>query len=207
MTKYSGKIKEWVVVNEATQGNAIFWANRLGTSYIEAAFRVARTADPDATLIYNDFGGEYQGAPKADKIFAIVKDLKQKGLVDAVGMQMHIIGEGPNNIDPLHPPTKERIVAEMRRYADIGVKVRITELDIVSSGFSGSIAEQQQKQAELYRLPIESALGSGGACDSIVLWGVNDEFSWKKEGSPLLFSGDQPKPSFYAVRDALSQAS
>jgi len=39
----------------------------------------------------------------------------------------------------------------------------------------------------------------------VTLWGVNDAVSWRAQGHPLLFDGnDQPKPAFDAVIRAVT---
>ena len=44
-----------------------FWSNMLGSDYIAQAFTLARAADPQATVLYNDYGGEALGV-KARKL-------------------------------------------------------------------------------------------------------------------------------------------
>ena len=39
-----------------------YWNDHIGKSYIELAFRTARTADPDVALFYNDSNIEGVGA-------------------------------------------------------------------------------------------------------------------------------------------------
>lgn len=65
--RYAGRVHSWDVVNEAVspdQGRAdgldnTPWLKRLGTGYIDLAYQTARTADPDAILVYNDYAVEY----------------------------------------------------------------------------------------------------------------------------------------------------
>ena len=39
----------------------------------------------------------------------------------------------------------------------------------------------------------------------VTFWGVNDAVSWRANGNPLLFDGnDQPKPAFDAVIRAVT---
>ncbi|MFW5992400.1 MAG: endo-1,4-beta-xylanase, partial [Halanaerobiaceae bacterium] len=57
---YKGKVKVWDVVNEAFMDDGSYrrsiWYNVLGKEYIEKSFVRAKEIDPDATLIYNDYG-------------------------------------------------------------------------------------------------------------------------------------------------------
>jgi len=126
-------------------------------------------------------------------------------------MQYHI-GAPPvlyfQNINPNSLPSKEDLISQMRRYADIGVKVIITELDVDLNSLPGQNDEEKlRKQAEIYKMVAEVALESKN-CDSITVWGLNDEGSWMNSvggKSPLLFSNGRPKPSFQSVFDVFSK--
>jgi endo-1,4-beta-xylanase len=214
---YKGIVSEWIVVNEAVWSyrdktgytDDVFYKT-IGSDYIEMAFQSARQADPNAVLIYNDFGDEIAGL-KADVVYGLVKRLKDKNLVDAVGMQFHIMS--PPVVDPVLPhvdalnlPSKSDFITQMRRYRDIGVKVVITELDVDISQLAGTLEQKLARQAEIYRMVLEVCLESG-ACNSLSVWGLNDEGSWIESiggKSPLLFSKGEPKPAYFAIRDVLA---
>jgi endo-1,4-beta-xylanase len=59
MEYYRGKVIAWDVVNEAFDDDGSLrdsiFSRYLGDSFIEAAFRAAREADPDVKLYYNDY--------------------------------------------------------------------------------------------------------------------------------------------------------
>jgi len=201
MSHYKGKIRAYSVVNEATEPS-IFWNRRIGREYVEMAFQTAREADPDAILIYNDYAHETSSLYKAKQVYDLVKALKEKDLVDAVGMQMHMIGG--SNIDPRTPPTKEQLLEQMNRYGEVGLKVFITELDVDISRLPGSRDEKLAKQAEIYSTVFTACLESSGICNDINLWGVNDIETWSGEAA-LLFSSNKPKPAYFAVLDVLKR--
>jgi endo-1,4-beta-xylanase len=210
--RYKDRISEWIVANEVfiyyngRKGiqDSIFY-RAIGPEFIDIAFKAARDADPNAKLIYNDFDIEV-GGPKADYIFEQVKRLKEKGLVDAVGFQMHVTK--PPNLDAANPPKKSDLIAQMRRYKDIGVEVIVTELDVDSSRLPGTEQQKLASQAEIYKMVVEACLELG-ACNNIEVWGFNDSESYLvHQGintSPLLFSNDKPKPAYYAIRDVLAR--
>jgi endo-1,4-beta-xylanase len=63
--RYRGRVAGWIVVNEAIDAHEedglrrdYPWYETIGPSYIEEAFHVAHDADPDATLLLNEFGFE-----------------------------------------------------------------------------------------------------------------------------------------------------
>jgi endo-1,4-beta-xylanase len=201
MSHFQGQIRAYSVVNEATEPS-IFWNRQIGPEYVEIAFQTAREADPGAILIYNDYAHETSSLYKAKQVYDLVKALKEKDLVDAVGMQMHMIGG--SNIDPRRPPTKEQLLEQMNRYGELGLKVFITELDVDISRLPGSRDEKLTKQAEIYSTVVEACLESGGICNDINLWGVNDIETWTGEAA-LLFSSNQPKPAYFAVLDVLKR--
>ena len=60
---YRGRVRAWDVVNEAIADDGpglrdTVFRQKLGDQYIADAFRLARQADPQALLFYNDYGGE-----------------------------------------------------------------------------------------------------------------------------------------------------
>jgi GH35 family endo-1,4-beta-xylanase len=135
-----------------------------------------------------------------------VQALKEKDLLDAVGMQMHIIGNanGSANLDPRTPPTKDQLLEQMQRYGDSGLKVFVTELDVDISKLPGTMDERLARQAEIYSTVVRACLESGRICNDLNLWGVNDKETWMGEAA-LLFNYNQPKPAYYAVLDVLRQ--
>lgn len=91
-------VNEWVVTNEPYilpyRKMDVFY-QALGYDYIDLAFQVARDADPSATLIYNDTlnhslqAGNHNGI-MTQMTHDTVQRLSGKGLVDAVGLPMHL---------------------------------------------------------------------------------------------------------------------
>jgi endo-1,4-beta-xylanase len=110
---YRGRVYAWDVVNEAIddQGGLrqTFWSNMLGSDYIAQAFTLARAADPQATLLYNDYGGEALGV-KSEAIYGLLKSLKGRGVpIDGIGLQSHFLLD--------QPPRMSEVAANLRRLA------------------------------------------------------------------------------------------
>jgi len=183
-TYYKGKIYAWDVVNEAyADGNSGARRDsnlqRTGGDWIEAAFRAARAADPQAKLCYNDYNTDNWSHAKTQGVYNMVKDFKARGVpIDCVGFQAHFNSGNPvpSNYD-----------VTLRNFADLGVDVQITELDIEGSGTS---------QAEQYR-GVHQACLSVARCTGITVWGVRDSESWRASGTPLLFDGNGNKKAAY----------
>jgi endo-1,4-beta-xylanase len=200
--RYEGRIAAWDVVNEAVADDgslrATFWSDHLGDAYLETAFRAAREADPAAALFYNDYGIAWLNQ-KADSVYALLQRLLDHGVpVDGIGFQGHFVVGGL--------PSRADLTANFQRFADLGLQVHVTELD-VRIPLPASSADLQQQAADFARV-VEACLAVDG-CDAVVTWGLGDANSWvpgtfEGYGAPLLFNGDyQPKPAYWRVHEAL----
>jgi endo-1,4-beta-xylanase len=206
---YSGKISEWSVVNEAfTRNLHIFglhdwWADHIGDmSYIDQAFIWARQADPNAKLILNDFNNEGENNV-SDAMYAYIKSAKARGIpIDAIGMQMHI--------DGTHPPTKDEVVANMKRFGDLGIKVYVTEFDVNMHDVKASDTDKAQTEANIYYDMMRACIESK-VCPSFSILGITDKETWYNYlnlpgAMPLPFDEHyKPKPAYYSLRNALEQ--
>lgn len=184
MQHYKGKIHSWDVVNEAFQdGNSGArrsspFQDKLGDGHIEEAFRTARSVDSAAKLCYNDYNTDGVNA-KSNAVYNMVKDFKSRGVpIDCVGFQSHF---NPNS------PVPSDYRANLQRFADLGVDVQITELDIEGSGSA---------QAANYSTVVNACLAVS-RCTGITVWGVTDKYSWRASGTPLLFDGNYNKKAAY----------
>ncbi|HSK95850.1 MAG TPA: endo-1,4-beta-xylanase, partial [Euzebyales bacterium] len=192
MGRYRGQIDSWDVVNEAFQDGSSGarrsspFQDRLGNGWIEEAFRTARQADPNAKLCYNDYNIDDLNHAKTQAVYNMVRDFRQRGVpIDCVGLQSHFNSNSP-------VPGNYR--QNLQRFADLGVDVQITELDIEGSGST---------QANNYRTVVESCLAVS-RCTGITVWGVRDSDSWRASGTPLLFDANGNKKLAYdAVLAAL----
>ncbi|MFI7604458.1 endo-1,4-beta-xylanase [Micromonospora sp. NPDC049366] len=184
---YRGKIHSWDVVNEAfadggSGARRDSNLQRTGNDWIEAAFRAARTADPGAKLCYNDYNTDGVNA-KSTAVYNMVRDFKARGVpIDCVGFQSHLGTTLPGDYQ-----------ANLQRFADLGVDVQITELDVA----------QGSNQAAIYAGVTRACLAVA-RCAGITVWGIRDSDSWRSD-NPLLFdrSGNK-KAAYTATLDALN---
>lgn len=211
---WKGKVAQWDVVNEALadgpggrlRADSPFTA--LGPTFIDEAFRAAHDADPDAQLFYNDYEIEGAGTPKSDAAYALVKRLKEGGVpVHGVGLQMHV--------DPRHWPTAESIRANIERFAAMGVRVELTEMDVAVGEIAGSIDQKLERQQVLTH-DIVAACLAVEACSGITFWGLTDRCSWLNSPRwgtlrgqpphyPLPFDASyRAKPMVAGILDALA---
>ncbi|GAB4002171.1 hypothetical protein GCM10029992_39660 [Glycomyces albus] len=200
MDHFEGDVFAWDVVNEVVSDNNgqlrdSFWLQGLGESYITDAFQFARQADPNADLYMNDYSIDGINA-KSDRYYQLAQGLVNQGLLDGMGFQAHLIlGQVPGNMEQ-----------NLQRFADLGLKVRITELDIRINMPADQNELQQQAQDFQRVVNICTELAD---CSGVTVWGVRDGDSWVPDvfdgqGAPLLFFDDgSPKPAYDAVLNAL----
>jgi len=212
--RYRGKIHVWDVVNEAfKQGSwrKSHWYNGIGEDYFEHAFRFAAEADSKAQLIYNDYGMDDPN--KQQRVIEVIKSCKRKGVkIDGVGMQSHLHIDGP---------TLPEIERSILVYANAGLRVHITELEIdvlpkikdygnADIGNKYDYREEldpyqkalplaiEQKLAQRYEEVFKLYTKHSDKIDRVTLWGTSDDESWKNDfpikgrsNHPLLFDRNQ----------------
>jgi endo-1,4-beta-xylanase len=196
--RYQGKVVAWDVVNEAfnedgSRRDSIF-QQRIGNSYLEEAFRAAHAADPAADLCYNDYNIESVNN-KSNAVYNLVSDFKARGVpIDCVGFQSHF---ALNQVPDMR--------ANLQRFADLGVDVRITELDIRMP--LPADATKLARQADDYRTVVTACLAVS-RCVSVTTWGLTDRYSWipgyfPGQGAALMFDDAfARKPAYDAVAQA-----
>ena len=207
MERYKGKIKEYDVVNEMFEddGKGSFrnthWYKTIGPDYIEHALRKAHEVDPNAKLYLNEYNNEAMGDPKADAMYNFVKELKEKGVpIDGVGMQLHL--------DTSYPYNEDAIRKNIQRYADLGIEISFSEVDvrIPTNGGESHVEKQKEIYCSLVKLAKEMP-----NVKSFITWGFTDRHSWVPatfpgKGDALPFDKDmKPKPVFQAMIDELNK--
>lgn len=127
MTRYKDRVRTWDVVNEALADGpgphflrSDPWSDLCGADYVVEAFRSARRADPDATLLYNDYNLDFP--EKRARLFRLLALLKAEGVrVDGVGIQGHM---------QVSRPRLAELEAAIVEIHAAGYPVHITELDL-----------------------------------------------------------------------------
>lgn len=200
--RYKGRVAVWDVVNEAISDDGFprdtIWLRGIGSKYIDLAFQWAHEADPGAQLFYNDNGGEGLNR-KSDAIYGLVRDLQKRGIpIHGVGLQMHIAPESS--------PTGQEVAANMNRLASLGLKVHITEMDVM---MKRNVTERDlAEQAGIYRGMLGACLSTPN-CTAFVMWGFTDRHSWIPQFFPgfdsaLIFDASyHPKPAYHALINLL----
>lgn len=207
--RYKGQVREWSVVNEAFSRQQHFfglhdwWADNIGDdSYIDQSFIWAHQADPNAKLLLNDFNNEGMN-DVSNAMYSYIQAAKARGVpIDGIGMQMHI--------DGTHPPMKDEVISNMKRFGALGVQVYVTEFDVNMNDAKATDAEKDQTEANIYYDMMRACIESK-VCHSFAILGITDKETWYNylgisDARPLPFDAHyQPKPAFYSLRDALQQ--
>ncbi|HWS39137.1 MAG TPA: endo-1,4-beta-xylanase, partial [Actinoplanes sp.] len=170
VSRFKGRVDVWDVVNEPLANDGTLrpglWLDNLEAGYIAAAFRWADAADPDAKLYLNEYGAETPG-PKADALYDLVKGLKDaKVPIDGVGFQAHLTGSSQATA----------LAGQLRRFADLGVDVAVTELDVRVP--APATPAGRAEQAEVYGQVVAACLTLPGRCRSVTVWGFAGGHSW-----------------------------
>jgi endo-1,4-beta-xylanase len=189
---FRGRIPTWDVVNEPLEEDGSLrqsiWYRVLGGDYIADALRWAHEADPRAELFINEFNVERPG-PKADAFVRLLAELRRDGVpLHGVGLQSHL--------SPSWRPSARELEETMRRFADLGLGVDISELDVEIGPGKAALAGQ----AEIYRT-VAVACRNLAACERFTTWGFTDASTWLGTARrPLPFAADgSPKPAWRAI--------
>lgn len=206
--KFEGNINIWDVVNEATaydRARCKEHAPKLTAAieqmgvgrYVRQAFEAAREANPDATLLIND----YRTDPAyAEKVISELEDDRGRPMYDVIGIQSHMHG-GYWGLK------KTWDVCE--RFARFGKPLHFTETTLVSGAQGwelqkrrkdpnfkwGTTAEGERRQAEqvveFYRI-----LFSHPAVEAITWWDFTDQNAWQRAPAGLVRADMSPKPAY-----------
>jgi endo-1,4-beta-xylanase len=164
---FAGRVAEWDVVNEPmNEDNSDglehnLWYQAMGKDYIAQAFAAARQADPHAVLYLNEYGAEEDGG-RWEALYKLVKQLKADGVpIDGVGLQNHEYEKGDRT-----PP--ETFRKHVKALAALGLKVRVSELDVVSNGDDSMQAKEFAGKLAVCR--------DEPNCTTFGMWGFTDRY-------------------------------
>lgn len=204
--RFRGLIDTWDVVNEAVHYDrdeclrrapdlsaVIESVGREG--FIRQNFEAARRANPDATLLVND----YRTDDAYYKLLDTLRDEKGELIFDVVGIQSHMHGGTW--------PTGH-LWSRCEKYAKLGRPIHFTEMTVVSgkqghygndpSDWPSTEEGEQSQAAEVAR--IYTVLFSHPAVEAITWWDFSDRNAWR--GAPAGLIGDDltPKPAYLALK-------
>ena len=221
--RYKGKIDAWDVVNEALTPEDGWrktkWIEIIGSEFMERAFHLAHDADPMVHLIYNDYNMD--NPKRRQLVVDVVKDYKKRGVpIHGIGLQGHWYLDSPSIKD---------IEDSIAAFANEGMKIHITELDIdvlpydwgrtaeisTNKEYSESLnpykdglpKEINDKLTKRYEELFKLFLKYKDSMERVTFWGISDDLSWKnnfpmrgRTNYPMLFDRQhKPKDAYWAV--------
>lgn len=236
MSQYKGQVSSWDVVNEVinvedgradklkdTQISGIrgekypAWLHYLGADYIERAFKLAAQIDPNATLVLNENGLTYSdpyGTSFWEKRRVAVLELLDNLLaketpIHALGIQSHLQGHRNRNFDG------QKFRKFLSDVASMGLKIIISELDVIDQELPRDIITRDRIVAEAYYQYLSVVLDEP-AVTTVINWGLSDRYTWITDFAPrsdgadvrplLLDKQYAPKPAWKAVARAFKEA-
>lgn len=203
--RFEGGIDIWDVVNEATHYDRPQCLQRapklsggitkMGVgAYLRRAFESARKANPDATLIINDYRTDQA---YVDKVIKELIDDKGKPMFDVIGIQSHMHGR-------YWGAKKAWDVCE--KYAKFNVPLNFTETTVVSGPKTNegwnSTPEGEKRQAR-DATQFYTVLFSHPAVEAITWWDFADQGAWQGAPAGFLRKDMTPKPMYYALKDLI----
>ncbi len=120
----------------------------------------------------------------------------------------------------INEPSREQLDSTIKRFADLGLKVQITELDIsvypkehnarerrAEDDNTAFTTEREKAQLEKYKMCFEVFKKYRDAISGVTFWNVSDRYSWldnfpvqNRKDYPLLFDKNlKPKKAYWEV--------
>ncbi len=196
VSRFKGRIDRWDVVNEATHlpegrnGTPMTrWGQAIGpVEFVRRHLRVARQANPTATLLVND----YRTDPAYERILEAQRPQGQ-WLFDAIGIQSHMHGG-------VWPARKVQEICD--RFARFNVPIHFTETTIVSGArqpdgrsWGPTTAQGEARQAE-ETVRFYTLLFAHPAVQAITWWDFSDRGAWQGAPAGWLRRDMTPKPVY-----------
>ena len=167
-----GRVRDWDVLNEVFDNRDLTTA--LGDEAMIGWFKQAREVLPEADLYYNDYAGLVRGGfPTGHKehFETTVRYLVDGGApIDGIGIQSHF---------GTILTTPDRLMAELDRWAALGLKVLITEFDVE--------VDDPELRAD-FTEDFLTCCYSHPAVEGVLVWGFWAGGMWKPQAA--LFNKD-----------------
>ncbi len=221
--RYRGAVDSWDVVNEAIEpqksgdpGAAAFrrtpWFKALGPAYIPLAFHLLAETDPNAAGLWNEDDMEPDAGWVEARRSAFLCSLENLVRADVpirrVGLQSHL--------NSTLPFDDGRFRAFLKRIADLGLAIEITELDVDDRAFPADPALRDDAVGAFVKRYLDVVLDEPAVLN-VLTWDYADGDSWydhgprrRPDGLPnrgLPFSAEmRPKPMRRAIAAAFAGA-
>jgi GH35 family endo-1,4-beta-xylanase len=162
--------------------------------WVENSFRWAYAANPQATLIVNDYNQEFEPNVR-QRFFDLVRELQRRGApVSGIGLQVHPVN---------HWLWPHEIWDTLEMYAELDCPIHITELHQpaweheIEGGWRIGMWTPEA-QAEFIEQVYRQCFGHPSVV-SINYWGFSDRNIWMPGGG-LIDAEYRPKPAFDTLK-------
>jgi endo-1,4-beta-xylanase len=164
--------------------NALGGDGSTGWDWVIWSFSTARQYCPHSKLLLNEYN-ILAGGKDLKRFIAIINILKQRKLIDGIGVQ----GHGLENV------SDSAIRSSLNRLGRLGLPVYVSELDLnIASDDS-----QQKRYKSLF--PI---LWQHSAIRGVTLWGYKQNHTWKPDTYLLRADGSE-RPALAWLKEYLSR--
>ncbi|RZL12905.1 MAG: T9SS type A sorting domain-containing protein, partial [Hymenobacter sp.] len=196
-THFQGKRIDFIdVVNEPTHQpptgtsgadgggylNALGGSGTTGWDWVITSFRLARQYFPTAKLMLNEYSVENE-PNRAATYITIANLLKDRGLIDAIGIQGHSFS--------LAPTSSASIRSNMATLAAANLPLYITEFDLDGATDAQQLADYQRIFPLFWENP---------AVQGITMWGYRPGHWRTAQGAPLVNDDNTERPSLAWLR-------
>jgi endo-1,4-beta-xylanase len=200
--RYRGRVHSWDVLNEPVEPHwpsdraglmTTPWWHGMGPDYVLDAFAEAATADPSASLMINDDNLEYD-LPDRDKkrreYLRLIEGWLRRGMqLNALGLEAHL--------KPWLPIAEQPYRRFLHELAGMGLKLRVTELDVDDHTLAPDIAARDRLTADYAKRFLDIVLDEP-AVDTLIVWGLSDRATWMlHDPTCRRADGLPPRPSPY----------
>ena len=166
------------VVGSANYKDALGGDGETGWDWIIKSFELARKYMPDTELILNDFG-IINSNSNTTTYLQIINLLKDRGLIDGIGVQGHRF--------ELENANTTTLKNNLDRLAATGLPIYISEMDLGNIGDTGN--PDDEKQLELYQ-KIFPVLWEHPGIKGITLWGYIEGSTWQETCYLVGYNGE-----------------
>lgn len=189
--------------NENDQGSGGYYealggAGETGYDWIITAFEMARDIFPVSTkLIINDYG-IISNATAVRQYKNIINLLKERGLIDGIGVQAHAFNNGSSIASGTTPGT---IRSNLNSLAELNLPIQATEMDIDAVNNQGM--DNEAYQLEQYKR-IFPVFWEHPAVIGVTLWGWKPGL-WRSQQEAWIFD-QRPRDAMDWLEDYVDTA-
>ncbi|GIX21443.1 MAG: hypothetical protein KatS3mg121_0226 [Gammaproteobacteria bacterium] len=155
-----------------------------GWDWVITAFEMARQHCPNAQLLINEYG-IINDPSKRSRYVEIIDLLRQRGLIDGIGIQAHTFNVVDYSVDNLR--------GNLDALAQTGLPIYVSEWDINLADDQAQLQQYQQKFPVVWEHP-----GVAG----VTLWGYIQGQTWQSDAW-LVSSSGQERPALQWLRQYL----